>query len=456
MSKLIKILLVDDDEGVLKALNDLFKETYETLTAKSGQEAIEVFEKNPEIATVIMDIKMSGMDGITASRKIREIDSDIAVIFHTGFPGDYEEELIDEQEQPYGYVQKGNSIVELQRTVKNAVNTYLLKHNVIPYNSNEETYGLVGKSLAMQEVYHLMGRLIGNDSKVMIYGETGTGKEMVAHAIHRHSKRAQNKIAILNCNHRSPDLIESELFGHVKGAFTSAVADQIGLFEYANGGTIFLDEISELDKTTQTKLLRVLDTGQYSPIGVPHQKITDIRIMCASNKKLDDLVSDGSFREDLFYRLGGTSATIIHLPPLRKRKEDIPLLIEKHKEYLIYKKGIHPKIFDQSAIKMLIQYDWPGNVRELFDIVESLMVLTDSSLIMASDVDKLLSFDRYETDPHCTKLTQKLKDIERTLIIEALIETKGSVPRAAQLLGMDRSNLFKKIKAYTINTDSFK
>ncbi|MCP4705393.1 MAG: sigma-54-dependent Fis family transcriptional regulator, partial [candidate division Zixibacteria bacterium] len=365
LSKKYTILLVDDDEQVLEMLDDIFKDKYTTILAKSGKEAIEIVRQHDSIATVVMDIKMPDVDGITAAREIRTIQPDIPVIFHTGYPGDYDEDAIDFDEKPFDYILKGEPVAKLIRSVRNAVESYhLKKDNKILSTHAETNFGLIGQTSSMREVYRLINKIAPTNSKIMIIGETGTGKELVARAIHNHSKRKKEKLVIFNCNHRAPDLVESELFGHVKGAFTGAVGDRIGLFEYANGGTVFLDEIGDLDITTQGKLLRVLESGEYHSVGSPNVKITDIRLLCATNKDLIKLVEQDKFRQDLYYRLKGIH---IQMPPLRKRKEDIPLLVERFKDRQTIEQGLTPKKFDSSAMSVLINYDWPGNVRELLD-----------------------------------------------------------------------------------------
>jgi len=308
-----KILLVDDDRFVLDMLEDLFQDDYQIFMAASGWEAVDVVKDNPDIATVVMDIKMSGMDGITAARQIKEINHDIRIIFHTGYPGDYDEDEISEQEHPFDYIEKGDSISKLTRSVNNAMESYcLLKDNHSMVEYAESMYDMIGKSEAMQIVYQRIRKVAAGDHKVMIFGETGTGKEKVAKAIHNNSPRRENRCAVLSCHQKPLELVESELFGHVRGTFTGAYETRMGLFEYANSGTIFLDEIGDLDITTQANLLRVLECGEYCKVGSPEIRKTDVRVLCATHKDLALLVKRGKFREDLYYRLKGI---IITLPP---------------------------------------------------------------------------------------------------------------------------------------------
>jgi two-component system nitrogen regulation response regulator NtrX len=449
-----KVLFVDDDPPVLAMLKELFTGEYEAIAVASGNEAVEAAREHPDLAAVVMDIKMAGMDGITAARHIRDLNTDVPIIFHTGHPGEYNEREIDDTEQPFDYIQKGKSIPKLVRSVRNAVDAYNLKLN----NRNltdiaENSYGMYGRSAAMQEVFRAIHKIGPGDTKVMILGESGTGKELVARAIHNSSRRKHNQLAILNCNHKSPHIIEAELFGNVKGAFTDASVDRVGLFEYADGGTLFLDEIGDLDITTQAKLLRVIETGEYVKLGTPETRHSDVRVLCATHRHLLQLVSEGKFREDLYFRLKGV---IIPLPPLRERKEDIPILVERFAAKFTAEEGLSPKIFDKSAIQAFVDYDWPGNVRDLQDRVESLISLSDSDIIFGEEVRADLeqtSGDPAEGD-QC--LRARMKAHERTLIIEALIECGFNITAAAKLLAIDRTNLQKKIKTHDIDMDSLR
>lgn len=448
----LKILLVDDDAAVLSMLKELFRKEYSVLLASSGEQALQYLTGDGDIAVVVMDIKMPGMDGIAAARQIRAINPDISVVFHTGYPGEYDEEEIDEKEKPFDYIEKGEPIVKLMRAVRNGYEGYLLKRGGgAIVQTAEQLYGMVGRSAVMQQVYRLISKVAACDKKVVILGETGSGKELVAQAIHYNSGRREARFVPFSCNYKSPDIIESELFGHTRGAFTGAVETTLGLFEYADGGTVFLDEIGDLDLVTQGKLLRVLETGQFQTVGSPIPKKTNIRLICATHRNLESLIATNHFREDLYYRLRGV---MINLPHLRERKEDIPLLVERFRDRLVMNDDLNYKIFDPSAIAAFMEFDWPGNVRQLLDTVESLMVLTDSDIIMGADVRSYMTRSRTpEEDSKLTRrgLARRMREFKRQCVIEALAETNNNISEAARLLGLDRSNFRRILRTFGLH-----
>jgi DNA-binding NtrC family response regulator len=436
-----KILLVDDDKAVLQMLHEIFQNEFETILAASGISAIEKFKANRDIAAVVLDIKMPEMDGIAVNRELKKIEADIRIILHTGYPGDYLEDEIDETEKPFDYVPKGDSITRLRRSVRRAVESYRLeKDNKRLTRYAEDHYGLVGKSETMREVFSLIRKMADCSSNVMILGETGTGKELVSRAIHQNSNRSDKKFGILNCNHKSPDLVESDLFGHKKGAFTNAYFDRMGLFESANEGTVFLDDIGDLMFDTQAKLLRVLEDGYFSRIGDDELKHTNVRIICATHRDLEKMVKEGDFREDLYYRL---KTIEIRLPPLRDRREDIPLLVERFTDEFTIERGRALKVFDKYAMNALIDYDWPGNVRALKHTVEALIVLTESDIIMVDDVNRYLKISAPADDGKARSFYEQVDEFKYKLCIKALQETDDNFSAASRLLHMDRSNFLK-------------
>ena len=449
------VLIVDDDPRVLAAIRALLEDDYGILAANSGKEALELVEDNGDIATVVLDIKMPDMDGIETGRAIRQLNPDIPVIFHTAYPGSYEEDEIDESERPFGYVEKASPVSRLLRSLRNAVNAYQSRVNPQRLAETAEAmHGIIGRSPAIQEVLRLISRVGPGESKVMILGETGTGKELVARAIHRLSARSEKRLAIFNCNHKSPDLVESELFGHERGAFTGAIAERPGLFEYADGGTVVLDEIGDLDLTTQAKLLRVLETGEYNRVGETAMRTTNVRVLCATHKDLPKMVDEGKFREDLYYRLKGIQ---ISLPPLRGRSEDIPLLVERFIDRFTIEMDLPPKVLDRAAVDALTSFAWPGNVRQLLDTVEALVTMTESDILLADDVRRQLGLAHASDPPNAGNLTlsERIKNFKRSAIIDALSDSKGNVSAAGRTLGVDRHNLRKMILDLDIDLTRF-
>jgi DNA-binding NtrC family response regulator len=448
MERLGTVLIVDDDALVLEALKQTFMDDYRVVAASTGEEAVAAVKSDHDLDTVVLDIRMAKMDGLQTARLIRQISPELPIIFHTGYPGEYSESRIEKDHQPFDYVGKNEQPERLVRAVKNAVSFYRLKADSATLVSlAHRHFGMVGKSRAMQEIYQTIEKIAPTNNKVMIFGQTGTGKELVARAIHKRSRRAGARLVILNCNHKPPDLVESELFGHLRGSFTGAIADRMGLLEYADGGTLFLDEISDLDMTTQAKLLRVIETGEMQRIGSPEVTYVNVRCMCATNRDLVKLVDESKFREDLFYRLKGVTITI---PPLKQRREDIPELIDFFVEDYSLKEGDGIKIFEPAARDLLVEYDWPGNVRQLLDTVQSLIGLSISSFITRQEVENYLA---YSNDGHDSagSFHERVCEFKRTIIIQALARNNNNVSASARELSLDPSNLRKMIKDLGLN-----
>ena len=436
-------MLVDDDPLVLEALQHTFDDDYDVVSASSGAEALEICARDTRIETVVLDIKMARMDGLKTASKLKDINAGIPIIFHTGYPGDYSEDDIEQGHQPFDYVGKNERPARLRRAVKNAVSFYRLKtgHTDLAKLAREE-FSMVGNSRAMLDVYRTIEKIGPTDNKVMILGPTGTGKELVARAIHRRSRRADMHLAIFNCNHKAPDLVESELFGHLKGSFTGAVADRVGMFEFADLGTVFLDEIGDLDITTQAKILRVLETGEMQRIGSPEIVRVDVRLICATHHNLPIRIAEKMFREDLYYRLKGVT---ISLPSLKDRREDIPDLIDFFTRRYCQKIGSGLKLFEPAARDYLIEFDWPGNVRQLLDTVQSLIDLTPSYYITKRDVAGYLVLAENPVDGDGT-LADQMREFKRTLILKTLDRNAKNISAAARELSLDPSNLRKIIK----------
>ncbi|MCD6249779.1 MAG: sigma-54-dependent Fis family transcriptional regulator [candidate division Zixibacteria bacterium] len=442
------ILLVDDDPLVLEVLVETFCDDYEVISASSGEEALVALERSPNINAIVLDIRMEGMDGLQTATLIRDINPDIPVVFHTGYPGDFSESTVDSEYQPFDYVGKNERPIRLERAVKNAVAYHKLSVNrddLVEKALN--SFGMVGRSNQMQLVYRTIAKVGPTNSKVVILGPTGSGKELVARAIHAQSKRADKRLVIFNCSHKSHELIEAELFGHLKGSFTGAIEDRMGVFEYADGGTLFLDEIGDLDATTQVKLLRVLETGEMSRIGSPEIIRVDVRLICATHRNLLAEVRNGTFREDLVYRLNGVTIT---LSPLKERREDIPELIDYFLRRYCKRNGHGLKILQPEARKLLIEYGWPGNVRQLMDAVQSLIDIVPSFFIAKSDVVNYLEFEGLTASTNDNGFQDKVRDFKRTLLIQALDLSDNNMSAAARALSLDPSNFRKLAKGFDL------
>ncbi|MBD3298079.1 MAG: response regulator [candidate division Zixibacteria bacterium] len=432
------ILIVDDDARVLRTLELLFSEDYTVYTAGSGEEALDVVRAHPELCCVVLDIRMAKMDGLETATKMSEINSDVPIIFHTGYPGDYSESAIDEEHQPFDYVEKGERPERLRRSVRNAVELTLNRRNPRRLASlAKEQYEMIGSSPVMCELYECVEQLAPTENKIMILGPTGSGKELVARAIHARSRRADKRFVVFNCNHKDSALVESELYGHVQGAFTDAKSGRVGLFEYADGGTVFLDEIGDLDMTTQAKLLRVLESGEFSRVGSPEVKACNVRVLCATHRDLQQLVQNQTFREDLYFRLRGVT---VNVPSLTERREDIPDLIHYFVEVICTEEGAGLKVFNDAAIDAMTQHEWPGNVRDLATRVAELIATTPSWLITAEDVNRVLS-RKHEQGPRQQSLREMVRTFQRIKINEALKTTNRNIAAAARLLDVDRANL---------------
>lgn len=438
-----RILIVDDDPYVLEALEASFEDDYDVTTATSGAEAIEVVRQSSDLATVVMDIKMPGMDGIEATREIRDLDPELPVILHTAYPGDYDEDRIDQDEKPDAYIVKAGPESRLARAVRNGVEKRRLKiDNRALLRLAGQSWGLVGRSPAMLEIFRQIHRLGPTRVPVIILGQTGTGKELVAQALHMFSRAADRQIQILECNHKNPTLIEADLFGTEKGAYTDAI-DRPGLVERADGGTLFLDEIGDLDITTQAKLLRVTERGEYERVGGKERRTSNFRLICATHRDLKQMVTEGSFREDFYYRLEGSTITI---PPLSARREDIPLLANNFAREFADDCGRLNTVFDEPAMDILRNHDWPGNVRQLQRVVRQIMLHCDSGLIMADDVCRALDMKPATQSDNNFSLTERVMSYRRDLIRDALRGTDCNVAAAARELKCDAAWLRKIIK----------
>ncbi len=485
-----KILLIDDETDVLYAFRRIFDspET-EITTATSGEEGIERFPQvRPDL--VIMDIRMGGMTGLQTLEKIRKIDARTPVIMMTAY-GTTKTVIEAMKLGAYDYLLKPFDVPKLQQLVYSALKASRDMRQSVSLEQLEDPaddeLGIVGRSEAMQKVFKLVGQLATSQATALITGESGTGKEIVARAIYQNSRRAKNPYLAINCAAIPENLLESELFGHEKGAFTGANAIRVGKFEQCNQGTIFLDEIGDMALQTQTRILRVLQNGTFERVGSNNSVEVDVRVIAATNKDLEEAVAEKEFREDLFYRL---NVVRIHLPPLRERQEDIRLLVSYFLKKFSTVHGTPCKSISGDALAALEHYHWPGNVRELENVIQRSLVVTKGDAILIGDLPHEVFGDSLSASSVSTPNGTQSRDdsgpssnlgpvsdstvniqalastlftwakndsdlkvlpaVERELVRCALQETKGNQLKAAAMLGITRATLRKRVEKFKI------
>lgn len=445
-----KILIVDDEIGILDTVSEILKdEGYDTFTAENAEDALNIIEKQ-EIDLVFLDVWLPKMSGIEALKKLKEKDSQIPVIMISGH-ANIEIAVQAIKLGAFDFLEKPPSMERVILTTERALQfKNLEKENIKLRSSITKKYELIGSSNAMKRIKTQIEMVAKGDSRVLIFGESGTGKELVARMIHSLSQRANAPFVEVNCAAMPQELIESELFGHEKGAFTGAIEKKLGKFELANGGSLFLDEVGDMSLLTQAKLLRVIETQKFQRVGGTKDITVNVRIISATNKELTEEIKKGSFREDLYWRL---NVVPIYLPSLRKRKEDIPELINYFIEEFNREKGWKIKKIDNKAMKMLQEYDWTGNVRELKNAVERLMIMIPHETIDISDIENLgIIVERTKKESYFSYITLKeaKESFERDFILRKLKENNWNMTKTAELIGIERSNLYKKIKSLGI------
>jgi DNA-binding NtrC family response regulator len=438
------ILVVDDEKNILRIVSaTLKKEHYGVDTAQSSEEALEKFARDA-YQLVITDLKLPGKTGIELLGSIKSRDPDVPVVVITAF-GSIENAVEAMKMGAFNYLTKPINSDELLTVVREALEKYELKRENIALRSElkrKYTYNaIIGKSAPMQEVFDTVGMVAKTQSSVLIIGESGTGKELVARAVHYESNRAEGPFVTIDCATIPSEIMESELFGHEKGSFTGAHERKTGLLENANEGTVFLDEIGELDLNLQKKLLRFLQEREILRVGGANRIKLNVRIVAATNKDLDQEVAGKRFREDLFYRL---SVVTLRIPPLRERKDDIPLLAQHFLEKLNRLEGKGITGFDDAVMDAFLGYDWPGNVRELENTVERGYILCPTVTITRKYLpSKLLPL---EEGPRGSFDQMNLLETEKMLIIKALNQTSWNQSKAAEVLGITRKQLRTKMK----------
>lgn len=445
-----RLLIVDDEKGIRDALAQVFEyEGQEVRVAEDGPDALLVANTfQPDL--VFLDVKMPGMDGLEVLARLGDESPGSLVIMISGH-GTIETALEATRRGAYDFLEKPLDTDRLLVTLRRALELKGLTESMAELRSQVESrYEIVGNSLPIRRVLERIEKVAATDARILISGENGTGKELVARAIHRLSSRSDTVFIEVNCAAIPSELIESELFGHLRGSFTGAFADRAGKFEQANGGTLFLDEIGDMSRDAQAKVLRVLEQGVLTRIGGSEAVEVDVRVLSATNKNLEQEIEDGGFREDLFYRL---NVVPIRVPSLRERQEDIPMLVTHFSEGMVAREGSAPRVFSDAAVERLKTLTWPGNVRELRNTVERLLILSDGSEITSDDVDLLTSSRARSVDPGRELLALDnfsafKEEAERAYIVGKLRANDWNVAETARRIEMPRSNLYKKIEKY--------
>ena len=448
-----KILVAEDDrrmrELIVTVLGEIDPEV-EVVTAADAHEAMDLYEA-AHAAVVLTDLRMPGADGLDLLKFVRQRDPQTQVVLVTGH-GTVESAVAALKHGAYDYVEKPFDTVKLRCVVENALRHYLLATENERLRQQQRRFEqggeIIGASQARERVERLIVAAAAYDSSVLVSGPSGSGKELVARQIHLRSARSARPFVVINCAAIPEMLVESELFGYRKGAFTGAERNKIGLFEAADGGTLFLDEVNNASMALQAKLLRVAQDGVFYPVGATEPVAVDVRLIAATNQPIAELVENGRFREDLFYRL---SVIEIPIPPLRERREDIPLLayyfLNKHSVRL----GKHVTGFRTAVLGALMRYDWPGNVRELENVVQRMIILSESDPIGSEVVPPRLSEGSGAQARALDLLSPRsLDEMEAYFIAKTLRETKGDRGLAAEILGIDKSTLWRKVKRYGI------
>lgn len=454
-----KILVVDDDPNILYAIKIIFeKEDYQVVVAESGQQGIDLFERvKPDL--IFMDVTMPDASGLEIMQKIRE-NVDVPVIVITGF-GTMDTAIKAVQLGAYEYITKPLDAEKIRLLARRALETYQLRKEIeglrLQLDGQVQPYTLIGNGPAMQEVYKAIGAITTtpNTTTVLVQGESGTGKELVARAIHNNSPNASEPFIVVNCTVLPEELLESELFGHEKGAFTGAFERKIGKLELARAGTIFLDEIAELTPKLQGKLLRLLQEREFERIGGHEAIKVDARFIIATNRNLEEAVKCGQFREDLYFRI---AVVVLSLPPLRERKEDIPLLLDHFVKRFSVKLGKQVRAIGPGVIEMLNAYDYPGNVREFENMIERSIVLSKGDILtreaFATTGVRNLPFRHQDFSLSSMNLEQARREaldkFEKKFLKHLLAETGGNISEAARLAGIRRQSLHRMLKRHNL------
>lgn len=459
-----RILIADDDENIRKSLSELLTgDGYYVQTVEDGHAAIEAIVYD-QWDLVLLDLKMPKMDGLEVLRRIKQSGSDVDVVVITGY-STVENAVAAMKSGAADYIMKPFTPDEIRIRMSNIINRRLITaENIYLRRELEERLefeNIIGKSSAMQEIFRLIEKVAPTDSTILIRGQSGTGKELIARAIHQHSLRRDRKFIAVDCGALPENLLESELFGHVKGSFTGAVVTKSGLLEVADGGTFFLDEVGDLSPGMQAKMLRVLQEKEFRQVGGVKNIKVDVRLVAATNQDLEAMIKKGMFREDLFYRI---NIVPISLPPLRERQEDIPLLANHFLKVYNERRNKRIKGFTPEALRMLVDFHWPGNVRELENIIDRMVIMSDCDVIDVEHVPIYIVGNRV-----CFKITaartagelkelkkrirsEAVENVEKAFLTEALKRNDWNISKAARDVGMQRQNFQAMMRKYDLRT----
>jgi two-component system, NtrC family, nitrogen regulation response regulator NtrX len=443
-----KILIVDDEEGIRESLASILRdERYAVDTAASGEDALSLLGKN-DFQVVLLDIWLPGIDGMEALTRIQDLPRPPAVIMISGH-GSIETAVRATKLGAFDFIEKPLSLEKVNVLVRNALQQRRLQEENQTLRSElVHRYQVIGESVPMKALRQQIAVTAPTNGRVLIYGESGTGKELVARALHANSQRNKGPFVEVSCAAIPEDLIESELFGHVKASFSSATEDRMGKFQKADGGTLFLDEVGDMSLRTQSKVLRVLEEQRIEPIGSNQTLHVDVRVIAATNKNLEQEISRGAFRQDLFYRL---NVIPFHVPPLRDRKEDIPVLSRFFLNEFSTEYGKKTRELSDGALEILMRYPWPGNVRELKNLVERLVIVCPQARIEPHHLPPELFRGVAESPQHpYSTLHEARSAYEREFILRKLQEHRWNMTQTASALGLERSHLYRKMKSLGI------
>src|SRR5690349_19469338 len=455
-----RILVIDDETEIRRSLRMILEyEGYEVIEAASGPEGLTMAERDaPDL--VFLDIKMPGMDGLEALQRIKASNESLPVVIISGH-GTVSTAVEATKAGAFDFIEKPLASERVLVTIRNALDqTRLRDENTSLKRAVEVRHQMVGESQPLRQVWDAIKRAAPTNATVLLLGESGSGKELVARSIHRNSLRSRDRFVQVNCAAIPEELIESELFGHEKGSFTGATEKQIGKFEQADRGTIFLDEVGDMSAKTQAKVLRVLQEGEVERLGSARTIKVDVRVIAATNKNLEEEIERGHFREDLYFRL---AVIPVYVPPLRERTEDIPLLVRHYMDFFSRENNVRPKRITQHAIEALQRYRWKGNIRELRNTVERLIIMTAGDTIDVADLPDLVRSTGAssavkasgDNEPVKAGTLREFKDVsERAYLVSKLRENGWNISKTAEVIDTPRSNLYKKLEQYQISQET--